>query len=352
MRMRIVALCGAILLPWVCIAQVHDETQDSESNTTLSEVLVTGEFPGPGLWKVSKQTEDGEHVLWILGGPGPIPAAITWRSREVEGIIAESQEVIGNTSVGIGFEKKVGVFKMLTLVPSILKARRNPDGQRLEDIVSADVYERWLVQKDKYIGRDSGIEKWRPVFAADKLEEEARKKTGGSLSNSVWAAIYRITKERKIKITSPAIWAKIPNDNMKPLVKQFLKTPLPDAECFAATVSMVEALSDADAVRRQGMAWATGDLGALRRLPVFPDAKPHCDAALMNSLVLKQLRSEGSDDVAADLEQQWFAAVDKALDINLSTFTVLPIAELLSPDGRLSALRSKGYVIQEPPETN
>jgi len=352
MRTRIVSICGAALLPWVCQAQVNDEAPASESNTTLSEVLVTGEFPGPGLWRVSKQTEDGEHNLWILGGPGPIPATITWRSHEVERIVADSQEVIGNTSLGVGFDKQPGVFRMLSLVPSILKARKNPDGQRLQSIVPADVYERWLTQKAKYIGRDSGIEKWRPVFAADKLLDEAREKTGGSLSNSIWAVINGIAKEHKIKITSPGIWIKVPNEKSKALVKQFLETPLADVECLAATISMVEALGDSYAVRRQGAAWATGDLSAIRQLPVFPDAKPHCEAALMGSQVLKELRPEGSDAVAVDLERQWFVAVDKALATNRSTFAVLPITELLTPDGKLSALAAKGYVIQAPSETN
>jgi hypothetical protein len=37
--------------------------------TTLETVLVTGEQPGPGLWKVSH----GDHVLWILGAQYPLP---------------------------------------------------------------------------------------------------------------------------------------------------------------------------------------------------------------------------------------------------------------------------------------
>ncbi len=352
MRTRIVAMCGAALLPWVCQGQVNDEGQGSEPSTTLTEVLVTGEFPGPGLWKVSKQTEEGAHVLWILGGPGPIPSTITWRSRQVENIIANSQEVIGNSSIGVGFGKKPSLFRNLTLVPSILKARKNPDGQRLQNIVPADVYERWLVQKATYLGRDSGIEKLRPVFAADELKEEAQKKTGGLLSNSVWSVIYRIAKEHKIKVISPGVWITIPSENMKPLLKTFIETPLPDTECFAATISMVEALGDTAAVRGQGMAWATGDLSALGKLPVFPESKAQCDAALMNSQILKDLRPEGSDEIAADLEQQWFAAVDKALATNRSTFAVVPISELLNPAGKLSVLSAKGYVIQAPSETN
>ena len=58
--------------------------QDPEDMET---VLVTGEQPGPGLWKVSR---DG-HVMWVLGSIGALPDTITWRTKEIEARIAESQ---------------------------------------------------------------------------------------------------------------------------------------------------------------------------------------------------------------------------------------------------------------------
>jgi hypothetical protein len=36
----------------------------------MDEVVVNGEFPGPGLWKVTRADVDG-HVLWIVGEPPP-----------------------------------------------------------------------------------------------------------------------------------------------------------------------------------------------------------------------------------------------------------------------------------------
>jgi hypothetical protein len=58
--------------------------------STLEEVLVTGEHPGPALWKVSS----GDHVLWILGEVSPLPARLKWRSRQFESLLATSQEVL------------------------------------------------------------------------------------------------------------------------------------------------------------------------------------------------------------------------------------------------------------------
>jgi hypothetical protein len=53
------------------MAQIPSDTQAPMSTqaTELDQVLVTGEQPGPGLWKVSKD----DHVLWILGTLAPLP---------------------------------------------------------------------------------------------------------------------------------------------------------------------------------------------------------------------------------------------------------------------------------------
>ena len=42
----------------------------------LDEVLVTGEQPGPAMWKAKR----GDHTLWIVGTLRPLPSKMTWRS--------------------------------------------------------------------------------------------------------------------------------------------------------------------------------------------------------------------------------------------------------------------------------
>src|SRR5688572_31360061 len=56
----------------------------------MDVVLVTGEQPGPALWRVSS----GDHVLWILGDVQPLPRKLKWRARKFERLLADSQEVI------------------------------------------------------------------------------------------------------------------------------------------------------------------------------------------------------------------------------------------------------------------
>ena len=121
---------------------------------TEETVIVTGDQPGPGLWLVRK----GNHDLWILGTLNPLPAKMQWQSRQVEDVIANAQEVIRPPMVS--FDVKAGFFKKLSLLPSMLGARKNPDGKTLEQLVSPQSYARWKALKARYIGSDGGVEKW------------------------------------------------------------------------------------------------------------------------------------------------------------------------------------------------
>ena len=54
------------------------ESAQQAGDFELDEVLVTGERPGPAMWKVSK----GDHTLWIMGTLSPLPSKMTWRSKQ------------------------------------------------------------------------------------------------------------------------------------------------------------------------------------------------------------------------------------------------------------------------------
>src|SRR5689334_12420411 len=72
-------------------SQVSDSAQaPAPALQEFAEVVVTGEQPGPALWRV----QSGEHVLWRLGGVSQLPGKVTWRSRQLETVLATSQEVI------------------------------------------------------------------------------------------------------------------------------------------------------------------------------------------------------------------------------------------------------------------
>jgi uncharacterized protein YbaP (TraB family) len=326
--MRILVLVACLL----CSCVRAQAPSDSPAAPTLDTVLVTGEQPGPGLWKVSKD----DHVLWILGTQAPLPKKMSWRAQEVEKTIAQSQEVLADASA----EVDIGFFRALTLLPSIMGARKNDEGGKLKNILPADLYARWSTLKARYIGRDSGVERLRPMFAARELYEKAIDKAGLSNRNDVWRTVEKAARQNRVPIQTPAV--KIPLDDPKQAIRDFKSTAGQlDIACLAATITRLE--TDLDAMRQRANAWAVGDLDALKNLP-YPDQRAACVAAVASNPNLR----EHMEEARARVDSEWLAAAEKALAQNRSTFAVLPIAELVKPDGRLAALRARGYAIELP----
>ena len=131
------------------LAQVAPPSEASADIAEMDTIVVSGEQPGPGLWKVSK----GDHVLYVLGTLAPLPKGMSWKANEVVEVIAMAQEVLGTPQVGI--KADVGFFGQLALLPSLIGVRKNPDDKTLKDVVPAELYARWSVLKEKYIGRSS-----------------------------------------------------------------------------------------------------------------------------------------------------------------------------------------------------
>ena len=67
-----------------------------------------------------------------------------------------------------------------------------------------------VAQLSGFIGRDGGIESWRPIFAADKLQDQAFKKFQADAGINPWRAIGPVVKEHEIRITGPQIKYRVP----------------------------------------------------------------------------------------------------------------------------------------------
>ena len=235
-----------------------------------TEILIVGQRPGPGLWKVSKD----DHVLWIFGTYSPLPIKMAWRSQQVETVLAQSQEILGapGASVGVGFSQ---AFNLITALPFAIGAKKNPDGALLKDVVPPEVYARWTVLKQKYIGDDDGIEKERPIFAAPALFDKATAQAGLGNDNEVIKAITQFAEEEQRQIHAHRSHAAV--DNPRGALRDFKKSSMEDLECFTKTIDRLEV--DLDAMRARANAWAIGDIEKMRKLS-YPDqarrAIPQC----------------------------------------------------------------------------
>lgn len=317
----------------------------------LETILVTGEQPGPGLWKVSKEG----HVLWILGSYTPLPKDMRWRSKEVEARIAASQEVLYPGAVNVGAD--IGILRGLTLLPAAFKAAKNPDGAKLKDVLPADTYEKWRVLKQKYLGRDEGIEEYRPTFAASRLRETAIRKNGLSNAVDIRDVVNRAAKQHRVRIhTLPTLTRKVHVEDPRGMLKDARRMQLADAQCFRADLDRLE--PDIEAMKQRANAWARGNVALLRSLARPASASDNCMLGLVAAVssgeqladqqgarrMIEDARRE-SALARSELEQNWLDAAQAALAKNIGTFAVLPMESIGSYTARL---RDAGYAVEEP----
>jgi hypothetical protein len=313
------------------------------SGEPLEEIIVTGEHAGPGMWQVTHRDHPG-HTLWILGEPPLLPQGMYFRSQKVAQVASQSQEILQRAGFTLKPDKKVGVFRMLTLVPAAMKLRKNPDKATLQDLIPPDIYARWLAQKKLYLGRDSGLEKMRPFLVAEKLHDAAIKELQLGYGGS-WQEVWEHVQKKKIPVTSPALEFSFKTDDLRGQIKAFSREKLADEECFARTVELAEALSNKQVEDARARAWATGDLVQLQELPPLPDRESACDQAIVNALAMT---TPVPTDLREQMDELWFTAAGKALTKNESTLAFIPMSALLGEHGYIETLRKRGYEILAP----
>jgi len=300
----------------------------------LETIVVSGRFPGPGLWKV----RNGENLMWILGSQSPLPKRMDWDSANVERRVSQSQVLLMPPTVD--FDADVGLLRGLTLLPALFRARKNPDGKTLQEVVSAEQYARWLSLKRRYIGGERDIEEWRPVFAALTLYDKAITRSGMTQQEVVVDTVRKAAKRNRVKITVPTLKLKIRNP--KQALRDFSSEELNDQECFRRTLDRIE--SDLNTMAGRANAWAEGDIETLRSLP-YESQFTICGSVFTGSEIA---RKQGIHDIQAKVRNVWLSAAEKALRENAVSFAVLPVHQMLQPDGLLQQLAAKGYVIEAP----
>src|SRR5262245_18467307 len=265
-----VKLPGAVAAACLLLQPLASRAQAQEEMET---VLVTGEQPGPGLWKVSR---DG-HVMWVFGTIFEVPDTIAWRTKDLEARIAESQEVLYPGWPDVRLD--VSVFQALTMVPLAFKAAKNPEGAKLKDALSTEDYARWLRLKQKYLDDDDDIEKYRPMVAEEKLRNARAKKTSkaffkGLKFTSVDEVVRKLAKKHDVRIHNlPAVERKIKVEKPRAILKAARDQDFAEGECVGRNLERIEkedALGPPVFDVASTNAWARGDIAGLRARPA-PD---------------------------------------------------------------------------------
>lgn len=305
---------------------------DAAGEPLPQTILVSGSRPGPGLWKVSK----GDHVMWVFGAYDALPKSIEWRSKDAERKIAQSQEYLGGPGMGVG----VG-WGGIAALPFMVGFKKNPDGVTLRDLLSPDLYARWAPLKQKYFANDDDIERERPVFVAQELYRRAMVEAGLARGTEPREVLGKLAKKHNVKYTETTVRIQVKEPVRT--VREFKKTVMEDVPCLAATMSSLE--TDVEAIRVRANAWAVGELDAIEKLD-FSERETACTNAFLSSAITR-LQPEILTAKARSMDN-WMAAAEKALENNTSTFSVLSMKEVLSPQGALAKLKAKGYTVEKP----
>jgi uncharacterized protein YbaP (TraB family) len=310
-------------------AQVADSTpMQPKALEELAEVVITGEQAGPALWKVTK---DG-HALWIMATLSPLPKDITWRSRQVERVIGDSQEVYGDLFISLTTKGNDREEQRI-----LRDAQLNVGGKTLKDVLPAAMYARFVALNRKY-GGDKNVEKLRPFYAMQELSQKAMRNMGLTLDDgAVRGTIRRLAKKRGATFRPISREYSYSKDQLREL-----KALSSEEEIACADAWMNRFESELELTKARANAWSTGDVAALRADTGLyqPRQSAECLNVFLSTQRMRQAMVEG-----VQLRHDTLRA---ALQNNKSTLAMVHIGELLDPKGLLAQFRAEGFEIEEP----
>ncbi len=299
--------------------------QASADGSTIEELIVVGRYPGPPLWRVSA----GERTLYLFGGLSPVPKGLDWDPRNAERVLERAEAVIGSPRVSAATLNPIRLFKLFR---AVRRLARTPKGTTLADQLPADLYERYAALRARHLP-DDGEAELRPALAALRLYGAALDDVGLTTDTGIGKKLNRMMRR------SPADPTEVVVETEPELVLDELAKVPREAElaCFASILTSIE--TDLEAMKERANAWALGDVDALRRFD-YPDSQGDCLSMLFTARGLADLRDE--------LYANWLAEAERALATHSTSFSVLPMRELVASDGLLAQLAARGYTVTPP----
>jgi hypothetical protein len=296
---------------------------------SMEVVLVSGEQPGPALWKVSS----GPHNLWILGEVAPLPRKLKWRSKQFEVLLANAQEVILHNSAHTDQGRQAA---------ELARAVELPAQQSLRDLMSPALFARVKAVANIY-GVNEPLESLSPPVVATRVANASLKSLDLRMV-PVQVSVENLARKANVRITRYSTW----NSATDIPFEERLQTVKDNATAVCPLERLVQVLGDGGAgVRSLANAWAVGDIDALRRL--VPDYGLFTDGFRSTTCIAAAYGGQKSfDEYTAKRTNSWLTEAERALRENENTVAVVPIPELFATDGYLAALRARGYEVVEP----
>jgi hypothetical protein len=302
------------------------QTNEPDSSPTIEEITVIGRYPGPPLWRVSS----GDRVLWIFGELSPVPKGLEWDPRNAQRVLDRADAVIGPPRVSAPTYNPIKLFRLFR---EAKRLSRNEGDATLSESLPPDLNARYQALRARHMPDEKPNEDLRPALAVLGLYRAALDDVGLTTDSKIGSTVRRMMRRADAEESKSEIRAK-PDEILAELRKVSREAEL---NCFATTLTSIE--TDLDGMKERANAWALGDVDALRRFD-YPDTQGDCLAMLVSASGLADLRDE--------LYATWLREAESALATHATTFSVLPMRELVAADGLLAQLASRGYVVTAP----
>ena len=322
-RVSIVSLSATLLLA----TSEPVGAQASGEAPTIEEITVIGRYPGPPLWKVTS----GNRTLWIFGELNPVPKGLDWDPRNAERVLDRAGGVIGAPRVSAMTFNPIRLFRLARAARRLI---RLPEDTTLSGLMPAELYARYTTLRARYLPKvEDDDEDMRPALAAMRLYVAALDDTGLEMDSDVGKTI-----ERKLHRSRAEEAEVVVKTEPEAVLGELAKiTPEAELACFASIMTSIE--TDLDGMKERANAWAIGDVEALKRFN-YPDPQGNCLEALFSA--------PGFVDLRDQLYSKWLAEAEHALATYDTSFSVLPMWDLVAGNGLLAQLAARGYTVIAP----
>lgn len=327
---------AALLLTAACAhipTALGEQASSEPTPRQLETVAVSAADSGPHIWEYRR----GDNRVLVLGVVFPEPRNLDFIPNTIGKAIGAAGAVLGPPGVVVG--EDVGLFRALTLWPSVRRAKYLPDGKQLADMLPPPTLQRWNTLKAVYLAKERDVDRMLPMYAGWKLYEALLDKEDIERKSSILPMVKRAAKTDGIEILDAKFHLKI--DDPKKAVHEFSIDPGADLACLESTMSGVETLPGV--ARSLANAWSGGDVEAMRTLLDAHTIVQPCWSSLTNEAIARQQ--------GLDLDQQtrksWSDALERAAGKHAVVFTTAQVGEILRSTGRIRWLLDAGYVLVE-----
>jgi hypothetical protein len=201
-------------------------------------------------------------------------------------------------------------------------------------VLPADLNARFMALKTRYAPKDRSMLKRRPVFAAEELWRAAVAQSKLSAANGVSGTLNQMAIARNIKRSFVSVTMDDPLA-ARAALDEFERIPI-EAEIACMRSVLARFDTDLATARERAVAWAEGDVDALRT-----GARSGTRDACVDSFA-------DTMQVAAKARDARWQRLVEAVENHAVSLAVVDIDALLQPGGFADRLRARGYEVDEP----